>query len=120
MSVQSRYVNIALSVLAWSGVLVVATYRSHTPGVFGQDSWGHIILLGLLVWIAMMAEHLANDIVSYWTKKSSRSLVASQSEECMSRARSRVIDVKAFAMGLAQTFRTRRPALCVFLRPARK
>jgi hypothetical protein len=96
MSIQYRYVQIGVSVVAWSAVLLVATYRSHTPVVFGQYSRAHVILLGLLVCIAVMAEHLANDIVRYWTKKSSSTKVA----HCV---RSTVTEIKSFAMGLTQT-----------------
>lgn len=98
----ARCVTLAVSVVAWSGVLLVATYRSYTPVVFGQYSWGQVTLLGFLVYAAVMAEHMANDIVSYWIKQSSRPLVGNQGEETMSRARSRVIDVKSFGLGLAR------------------
>ncbi len=33
-----RYVNIAVSVFAWSGVLLLTTYWSHTLAAFGQYS----------------------------------------------------------------------------------
>lgn len=53
MSSQLRYLKIGSSVLAWSGVLLAATYRSHTPVVFGRYSWGYVVLLGLLVGVAL-------------------------------------------------------------------
>jgi lysophospholipase L1-like esterase len=40
--------------LAWSGVVLAATYRSHTPVVFGRYSWGYFALLCLLVGITLM------------------------------------------------------------------
>ncbi|MFY4730772.1 hypothetical protein [Nitrospira sp. BLG_2] len=103
MSAQYRYLKIGVSVLAWSGVLLVTTYWSHTPVAFGQYSLNQLILLGLLVSIAVMAEHLADDIVSYWTKKSSTTKVARHSEWWISHVTLWVTEIKAFAMGLAQT-----------------
>lgn len=115
MSPQRRYVTIAVSVLAWSGVLLVVTYWSHTLKVFGQYSWSQVTLLVFLAYTAVMAEHMANDIVSYWTTKSSRTPVASQREESMSRAGSRVTDVKVLAMGLAQTLSEAKSGfVCIF------
>jgi hypothetical protein len=87
-------------VIAWSGVLLTATYRSHTPVVLGQYSWGHVTLLGLLVCIAVMAEPLANHMVSFWSKKASPTMVAGQRERAVGRA---MAEINAFAMGLAQT-----------------
>ena len=78
MSAQRRYVTIAVSLVAWSGVLLVVTYWSHTSVVFGQYSWGPVTLLGFLVYTAVMAEYTANHIVSYWTKMSSRPLALSE------------------------------------------
>lgn len=40
--------------VAWSVVLLTATYRSHTPVVFGRYSWGYVVLLGLLVGVSLM------------------------------------------------------------------
>lgn len=98
----TRCATIAVSVVAWSGVLLVATYQSHTPVVFGEYSWGQLTLLGFLVYTAVMAEHLSGDIVGYLTKKSFRNLVVSQREATISRAGSRGIYVKSFAMGVAR------------------
>ena len=91
----ARCVTIAVSVVAWSGVLLGVTYRSHSPVVFGQYSWSQVALLGFLVYTAVVAEHMATDIVNYWMKKSSRPLVAR--EETMSRTGSRGIYLKSFA-----------------------
>ena len=104
MSVQYRYVKVAVSVVAWSGVLMVATYWSHTPAVFGPYRVGPLLLLGFLAWIAVMADHLANDIVRYWTKKSSTTTVLRQREWWKSRVRFRATEIKAFGMGLAEAF----------------
>ncbi len=49
-----RCVKIGVSVVAWVGVLLAATYQSHTPVVFGRYSWGYVVLLGLLVGVALM------------------------------------------------------------------
>jgi hypothetical protein len=98
-----RCAAIAVSVVAWSGVLLVVTYRSHTPVVFEQYSWGQVTLLSSLVCTAVMAEQLAKAMVSYWIRKSSRPLVVSQREETMSRARSRAIEINGFVRGLAWT-----------------
>lgn len=53
MSAHLRYLKIGVAVVAWSGVLLAATYRSHTPVVFERYSWGYIVLLGLLVVVAL-------------------------------------------------------------------
>lgn len=53
MSAEPRYVKIGVSIVAWSGVLLAATYQSHTPVVFGRYSWGYVVLLGLLVGVAL-------------------------------------------------------------------
>ncbi len=53
MSAQLRYLKIGVAVVAWSSVLLAATYRSHTPVVFGRYSWGYVVLLGLLVGVAV-------------------------------------------------------------------
>jgi hypothetical protein len=83
--------------------------------VFGQYRWGQVTLLGFLVYTAVMAEHMANDIVSYWTKKSSRPLMA-RGEQHMSRARSRAIEITAFVTGLARTLWEGKSYLvCLFL-----
>lgn len=103
MGAHYRYVKIAVLVIAWSGVLLVATYWSHTPLMFGQHRWDHLMLLGLLVSIAAMAEHLADAIVIYWTKQSSITKVDRQREWGMRRVRLRVNEITIFAMGLART-----------------
>ncbi len=48
-----RYVKICITVLAWIGVLLVATHRSHPPVVLGRYSWNYAYLLGLLVGVAV-------------------------------------------------------------------
>lgn len=53
MSAHRRYLKIGVAIVAWSSVLLAATYRSHTPVVFGRYSWGYVVLLGLLVGIAL-------------------------------------------------------------------
>ena len=53
MSAHLRYLKIGVAVMAWSGVLLAATYRSHTPVVSGWYSRGYIVLLGLLVVVAL-------------------------------------------------------------------
>jgi hypothetical protein len=104
MSAQYRHVKITLSVVPWGGVLIVATYWPPTAVVFGQYSWGRLILLGFLVWIAMMADHLANDIVSYWNKQSPTTTVVRQREWWMSRIGLRTTKIKAFGRGLPSCF----------------
>jgi hypothetical protein len=99
----ARCATIVVSVVAWSGVLLVATYRSHTSAVFGQYSWGQVTLLSFLLYTAVMAEHLAKDIVSYWITQSFVHWWASPREETMSRARSRVIELNTFVRKLAWT-----------------
>jgi lysophospholipase L1-like esterase len=49
-----RYVKIFITVLAWMGVLLAATHRSHPPVVLGRYSWSYAYLLGLLVGVAAM------------------------------------------------------------------
>lgn len=71
MSAHHRYVTLGISVVAWSVVLVMVTYWVQMPARIGSSSWGSIGLLGLLVGIAVMAENLANTIVSAWGKQSS-------------------------------------------------
>ena len=116
MSAQCQYVKQAVSIAGWGGILLVATYWPPTPVVVGQYSWGQVTLLGVLVYTAAMAEHLANDIVSYWTKKSSRTLVASQREQSMSRARSRAIKAFVMGLGLARTLSEGKSYLvCIFI-----
>lgn len=53
MNPQPQYVKIGVSLVSWSVVLLAATYRSHTPVVFGRYSWGYVTVLGLLVGIAL-------------------------------------------------------------------
>lgn len=43
-----RYLKIVVAGLAWMGVLLAATYRSHSPVVLGRYSWSYVCLLGLL------------------------------------------------------------------------
>lgn len=102
MSAHYRYIKISISVVAWSGVLLVATYRSHTPVVFGKYGWVQVMLLGLLGCTAVMAEYLTSDIVNSWAKKSSLARGVIQLERGMSRARSMVTEVQAFSMRLPQ------------------
>ena len=75
MSAHQRYVQLGISVVAWSVVLLVVTYWLQTTKAVGQSTWGSIVLLGLLVGIAVMAEDIANNIVSSWGKKSSTTRV---------------------------------------------
>src|SRR5215510_8538945 len=53
MSPRLRYVQIGVSLVSWSVVVLAATYRSHTPVVFGRYSWGYVTWLGLLVGVAL-------------------------------------------------------------------
>lgn len=53
MNPQPRHVKIGVSLVAWSVVVLAATYRSHTPMVFGRYSWGYVTWLGLLVGVAL-------------------------------------------------------------------
>ena len=53
MNHQPQYVKIGVSLVSWSVVLLAATYRSHTPVVFGRYSWGYVTVLGLLVGMAL-------------------------------------------------------------------
>lgn len=53
VSSQLRYVKIGVPVVAWSNVLLAATYRSHTPVAFGRYSRGYVVPLGLLVGVAL-------------------------------------------------------------------
>ena len=100
MSVQCQYIKIACSVVGWCGVLLTATYRSHTPVVLGQYSWGQVTLLVLLVCTAVMAEPLSSHIVGFWIKKASSPTVADQREGGAGRA---MAESNAFVMRLAQT-----------------
>jgi hypothetical protein len=61
------------------------------------------------VYTAVVAEHMATDIVNYWMKKSSRPLVAR--EETMSRTGSRGIYLKSFAWRLVRPFLEGKPYL---------
>lgn len=45
-------VKMCITVLAWMGVLLAATHRSHPPVVLGRYSWNYAYLLGLLVGVA--------------------------------------------------------------------
>lgn len=54
MSPHIRYLRIGLPVMAWSGVVLAATYRSHTPAVFGRYSWGYLTALLVLVGGALL------------------------------------------------------------------
>ena len=103
MSTQCRYVKIGVAVIAWSGVLLVSTSRSHTPAVFGQYSWGQITLVGFLMCAAVMAEHLADTLVSYWTKTSALTAMAGPWEQRLSRVMSKLSEIFAFARRCAQT-----------------
>lgn len=49
-----RNMKIYIAVLAWLGVLLAATHRSHPPVVLGKYSWNYASLLGLLVGIAVI------------------------------------------------------------------
>ena len=89
--------------VAWSGVLLVATHQSHTPVVLGQYGWGQASLLGLLLCGAVMAEHLTNNAVSYWANKSSHASVVSQGQEASSRVMSPPNKITTFARCCAQT-----------------
>lgn len=53
--------KLCVVVLAWSGVLLAATYRSHTPVVLGRYSWSYIALLGLLVGVALLLSLVRSD-----------------------------------------------------------
>lgn len=53
MSTHLRYVKIGVSVVAWSIVLLAATYRSHTAVVLGRYSSGYVALLSLLAGVAL-------------------------------------------------------------------
>lgn len=103
MIARCRYTRIGVSVGAWSGVLLAATYWSHTQLVFGQYSWGQVTLLGLLMGTAVLAEHLTDSMVSYWIKKSSLTTVASQREQVLSFVMSRLIEINTLARRCAQT-----------------
>jgi lysophospholipase L1-like esterase len=52
MVANAKYFKIGVVVLAWVGVLLAATYRSHTPMVFDRYSLGYAGLLSLLVGVA--------------------------------------------------------------------
>ena len=52
MNTHLRYMKLGSVIIAWIGVLLAATYRSHTPVVFGRYSWGYVVLLGLLAGVA--------------------------------------------------------------------
>lgn len=53
MNAHLKYMKLGLVIMAWSVVLLAATYRSHTPVVFGRYSWGYLALLVFLVGIAL-------------------------------------------------------------------
>jgi len=103
MSVRCWYAKIGLSVGAWSGVLLVATHRSHTPVVFGQYSWGQVTLLGLLMCTAMMAECLTDNMMNYWTTKLIHTTVVGQRGQALSRIMSRLTEINSFTRACAQT-----------------
>lgn len=48
-----KYMKICITGLAWIGVLLAATHRSHPPVVLGRYSWSYAYLLGLLVGLAV-------------------------------------------------------------------
>lgn len=54
MGAHPSYLKIGVTLVAWSIVFLAATYRSHTPMVFGRYSWGYVGLLGFLTGVAMM------------------------------------------------------------------
>ncbi len=95
MSAQHRYTKIGVSVCAWSGVLLTATFGAHTPVTPGLSSWGYTTLLGLLVCTAVMAEPLSNRTLSFWMTK------AIQREREAGRA---MLAINAIARRSAQTF----------------
>jgi hypothetical protein len=97
MTAQCRYVKIGLSMVAWSGVLVASTYRSYTPVVFGQYSWGQVILLGLLMCTAVLAEPLTDNIMNYWTK------MVTPPEQALSRVMSKLTEINTFVRRCSQT-----------------
>jgi lysophospholipase L1-like esterase len=51
---QLKYMKLGVVTMAWSFILLGATYRSHTPVVFGRFSWGYVALLAFLVVIALI------------------------------------------------------------------
>lgn len=53
MNTHLRYMKLSAVIIAWGGVLLAATYRSHTPVVFDRYSWGYVVLLGIFVGVAM-------------------------------------------------------------------
>lgn len=60
-----RKLRIVISVMAWGAVCLAASYRSHTPVVFGRYSLNYTYLLGLLVGLAVM---LSLDKASWYRK----------------------------------------------------
>ena len=48
------YIKLSVVLVAWSIVLLTATYRSHTPVVFGRYSWGYVVLLGIFVGVSLL------------------------------------------------------------------
>ena len=48
-----QYLKVCIVTVAWIGVLLVATHRSHPPVVLGRYSWNYAYLLGLLVGVAV-------------------------------------------------------------------
>jgi hypothetical protein len=54
METHLRYLKVGITLFAWSIVFLAATYRSHTPAVFGRYSWGYVGLLGILIGMAIM------------------------------------------------------------------
>ena len=53
MNAHLKNMKIGLVIMAWSMVLLLATYRSHTPVVFGRYSWGYLALLACFAGIAL-------------------------------------------------------------------
>jgi hypothetical protein len=103
MSDRDWYVKIGVSVGAWSGVLLAATYQPHTPVVFGQYSWGQVTLLGLLMCTAVMAECLTDNMVSYCSKKFYHLTVVSPRKQALRRTMSRLTEITSFARTCAQS-----------------
>jgi lysophospholipase L1-like esterase len=60
-----RYLKFGAVAVAWSLVLLAATYRSHTPVVLGRYSSGYVALLGLLIGVAVALSF----VPSAWYRK---------------------------------------------------
>lgn len=99
MNALCRYAKMGVSVFAWSGVLMMATYGTH-PTVLGPYSWGIATLLSLLMCIAVMAEPLSSRIVGFWIKKASHTAVAGQMEQGMGPV---MATINAFTIRLIET-----------------